>query len=226
MAPAEREHDLRGLEEWQECRLTIGRFDGLLADTRKYGFTLVTVLLTANALVVSSNNAVDRPAAAVVVMALLFALFMLDNYYWDIVRGAVSRAKDLENENNPKGITKLTGVISERVANSHATELILAVYLVFVLVAMGTGLTAGLAPAASGASTASAAPAAPAAPWGLVLVVLVAVAELVTMGAVFLIVQYDAPPAKRFLGTKFGTRVGKMLQVKRVHLPDPPDVPA
>ena len=69
------------LEEWKECRATIARFDGYLSDMRKYGFTLVTILLTANALVTTGNTPADRPAASIVVMALVFALFMLDNYY-------------------------------------------------------------------------------------------------------------------------------------------------
>ena len=43
--------DVTLAEEWLECRVTIGRFDGYLADIRKYGFTLVTLLLTASALV-------------------------------------------------------------------------------------------------------------------------------------------------------------------------------
>lgn len=215
-------HELNDLDEWKECRVTIARFDGFLADTRKYGFTLVTVLLTANALVVSSNNAVDRPAASIVVMALLFALFMLDNYYLDVVRGAVSRARELEKLNNERQVPKLTGAISVRVADSHATVLILAVYLVFVFVAMGTGLTAGL-PAAPAASSASSAPTAPAAPWGLFLVVVVAACELVAMGCVFLKVQPDAPPSKTFLNKSFGQWVGRLLRI-----PDnsPPDVPA
>jgi hypothetical protein len=205
MTPPEKERDPEALDEWKECRATIARFDGILADTRKYGFTLVTVLLTANALVVSSNNTVDRPAASIIVMALLFALFMLDNYYWDLVRGAVGRAIELEKQNDEKVSIKITGKISERVAQSHATVLILIVYSVFVLVAMGTGLTAG--PGST-----------PATPWGQYLVVLVAAGELLTMAAVFLIVQPDAPTARVFLKTPFGKRVKSLLRI-----PDNPD---
>ena len=77
------------LHEWQECRLTIGRFDGYLADTRKYGFTLVTVLLTANALVTTANAAVDRPAASIVVMVLLLALFVQKHIVRGLTLGAM-----------------------------------------------------------------------------------------------------------------------------------------
>ena len=36
------------LTEWKKCRATIGRLDGTIADLRKYGFSLVTVLITAS----------------------------------------------------------------------------------------------------------------------------------------------------------------------------------
>ena len=36
---------------WGECRALIGRLDTILSDLRKYGFTLVTGLFTASALV-------------------------------------------------------------------------------------------------------------------------------------------------------------------------------
>jgi hypothetical protein len=181
----------QALNEWQECRTTIGRFDDSLADTRKYGFTLVTVLLTANALIVDKNIAVDRPAASIVVMVLLFALFMLDNYYWDLVRGAVGRAKELEEKGLNGQAFQLTGAISTRVRITHATGLILGVYALFVVVAWGIGITAWFA-------------AKPDAPSGLYLLFVVAAVELVAMGAVFVIVQPDAPPSKIFYATGVG----------------------
>jgi hypothetical protein len=173
------------INEWQECRTTTARFDEYLADTRKYGFTLVTVLLTANALVVDKNTAVDRPAASIVIMALLLALFMLDNYYWVLVRAAVDRSKNLE-KNELKGFhTQLSTSIGQQVKLTHATDLILAVYVVFVLVAAGIGLTAGIA---SGTNSSS----------GTAVVVAVGVGELAAMGLIFLKVQPTAPPSKWF----------------------------
>ena len=34
--------------EWKECRSSIGRFDEAITSIRKYGFTLVTALLSAD----------------------------------------------------------------------------------------------------------------------------------------------------------------------------------
>lgn len=70
--------DVEPAAEWLECRVTVGRFDGYLADARKYGFTLVTALLKASAPITPSNAAVDRPAAGIVILLLLLALFMID----------------------------------------------------------------------------------------------------------------------------------------------------
>jgi hypothetical protein len=194
--------DTTDLQEWQECRTTTARFDGYLADIRKYGFTLFTALLTANALIVDKNTAVDRPAASIVVMVLVFALFMLDNYYWVVLRAAVERSRQLE-KNELKGFgTQLSTVIGSRVAEAHATDLILAVYVLFVLVAAGIGLTAGLA---SGQPSQS----------GNVLVISVAAVGLLAMGAVFLKAQPKAPPANWFLGTPPGKVVDRWLNPHR-----------
>ena len=181
------------IDEWQECRATTARFDGYLSDTRKYGFTLVTILLTANALVVDKNTAVDRPAASIVVMVLVFALFLLDNYYWVVLRAAVDRSKQLE-QNQLKGVgTQLSAWIGKQVKDTHATDLILGLYALFVLVAAGIGLTAGLA---SGANAAA----------GNALVFTVAGVQLVAMGYIFLRVQPHAPPAAWFLEHVLGQK--------------------
>jgi hypothetical protein len=161
------------LDEWQESRVTVARFDGYLADTRKYGFTLVTLLLTANALITTGQNtAVDRPAASIVVMALLLALFMLDNYYWDLVRAAVQRATDLE-----KGAhAQLSSALTKAADRSHLTEVILAVYVVFVFVAVFIAVTGIWA-------------AHPLAGWGYLLILVAAAIELVAMLVVYFVVQ-------------------------------------
>lgn len=115
--------------EWLECRVTVGRFDGYLADIRKYGFTLVTLLLTASALVTPANSAVDRPAAAIVILLLLLALFMLDMYYWVMLKAAVARAFCLEGATN-----RISGVLKTQAQKSLATEVVIVFYGLFVLV--------------------------------------------------------------------------------------------
>jgi hypothetical protein len=181
------------LHEWQESRLTVARFDGNLADTRKYGFTLVTLLLTANALITTGQNtAVDRPAASIVVMALLLALFMLDNYYWDLLKAAVKRAEWLEKESGALLSSELTA--SARKGN--LTEVILIMYGLFVLVAFSIALTAVWA-------------AKPLAAWGYLVLFVAMVIELCFMFTVYAVVQRPAKqrwlwkPIDRFLKRMF-----------------------
>lgn len=118
--------------EWQECRQTISRFDGILSDTRKYGFTLVTGLLTANALVTTSNPVVDRTAASIVVMALLLVLYLLESYYNDLLVATASRAIALEGDHD-----HISGRLSVVARRQQVTVLVQAVYVLFVIVSGG-----------------------------------------------------------------------------------------
>jgi len=129
---------IHDLPEWQECRTTIGRFDIILADLRKYGFTLVTVLLVANALIPTPTNAVvNRVVAAIVVMLMLLVLFMIDNFYWALLLAAVKKAMELETPGD-----HLTGRLSVKAQAAHATALVLAVYAMYVLITAGIAFAA------------------------------------------------------------------------------------
>lgn len=162
------------LQEWQECRQTIARFDGILADTRKYGFTLVTILLTANALVTSANPVIDRVAASTVVMALLLTLFLMDNYYWVLLRATVARADAIEATG-----THISGVVGTVGRKAHASGLVLALYGLFVLIAGGIALVTVV--------TAN-----PVAIWGVVVVIGFVVVELASMAAVHVMVERES----------------------------------
>jgi len=153
--------------------VTVGRFDGYLAETRKYGFTLITVLLTANALITTSNRAVDRPAASIVIMVLLLALFMIDNFYWVMLKAAVKRAKDLEASHD-----QISWQLSFTANKSHATDVVLTFYGLFVLVAAGIPIVALLA-------------AKPVAVGGLIAVFVAMLIELLAMATVYLLVEHS-----------------------------------
>src|ERR1700720_3379176 len=93
--------DLFDLKEWQQCRDTVGRLDSTLADLRKYGFTLVTGLMTAGALLAGKANdpTLDAPSKAAVtvgLMVLVTALFGIDRPFSVIQSGVVQRAMDIE----------------------------------------------------------------------------------------------------------------------------------
>jgi len=164
-------------DEWKECRQTISRFDGILSDTRKYGFTLVTVLLTANALVTTANPVVDRTAASIVVMALLLVLYLIESYYNDLLVETASRAIALEGDHD-----HISGRLSTLATRQQVKILIQAVYVLFVIVA--------------GAIAAASVVTASQSPWGG-LIALVAAAFIV-LGAMLVVHQASiSGPAMR-----------------------------
>lgn len=113
--------------------MSIGRFDSIIADTRKFGFTLATGLLTANALVGGSGHATASTVGAVVVEALVFALYLLDRYYWVLLREAVNRATYLEVNKLPQ--LHLTRLLSDISQATLADVAALAVYVAFLIAA-------------------------------------------------------------------------------------------
>ncbi len=143
--------DVDGLayREWCECRLTIGRLDSILADLRKYGFTLITGLLTASAFLGAGTNRPDAGVAAfIAVMVLVAALFSVDTYYTATLSGALERALDLEAQSPSEiGLTRITS------RNCQAAGVIwvtLGLYVALMLVALALGLvTASTAKEAS-----------------------------------------------------------------------------
>jgi hypothetical protein len=114
----------------------MGRFDTILADTRKYGFTLVTLLLTANALITTANPVADRVAAAGVVIVLLLVLFLMDRFWWVLLYEASMRARQLEPSLGI-AITHELGTAAYRTHNTLAATL---VYGIFVVVAGAVAL--------------------------------------------------------------------------------------
>jgi hypothetical protein len=89
------------LEEWKECRSSIDRFDTIIVDLRKYGFTLITGMLTADAFLFISLPEVSisgQIGISIMMMILVFALFVVDRYHEVFLLGAVERAIKLEND--------------------------------------------------------------------------------------------------------------------------------
>jgi hypothetical protein len=124
------------LAEWTECRNTAGRMDSILADIRKYGFSLVTILLTANALITPTNPVADRVAASTVVIVLLLVLFLMDRYWFTLLLAAVARASELE--------VGLKIFVSRRLGDysqkKHNTQVASGIYAIFVLLAAAVAL--------------------------------------------------------------------------------------
>ena len=141
--------DLR-IKDWSECRTTIDRFDRLLEDLRKFGFSLVTGILTASALLAHSAPSPTAIGAAFAAsMVLIAALFFLDTYYQVLLSGAVERALDIEVLTNPQ--MRTTRTIGTNYEDTKAVWLILFLYLAFLIAALFLGLVSTI-PAGFGAA--------------------------------------------------------------------------
>ncbi len=101
------------LEEWREARRSIGRFDEYLLNLRRYGFTLATILIGADAYlsITQEGFAWGKAGAAVAIMLLIFALFLLDHHVKTLQSVALYRAAELE---------KLLGLVPESTGEGSA----------------------------------------------------------------------------------------------------------
>lgn len=84
-------------EEWKMCRSTTDKFDATLLDLRKYGFTIITGLITAGAFLgFSQPTKVIQLGVIIVSMVLVVILYWLDIYYMNLLFGSVFRTRFLE----------------------------------------------------------------------------------------------------------------------------------
>jgi hypothetical protein len=138
---------LHDLEEWKECRSTIARLDGILADLRKYSFSLVTVLITATGFFITKADQISLPAVSIGIMVLITALFAVDRYYTLLLNGAVERALNLEGPDLEEDLERdsLTQILSVYAVDSLSVFVAPALYLglmaATLILASGTGNT-------------------------------------------------------------------------------------
>jgi hypothetical protein len=125
-------------EEWKICRETADKFDGILVDLRKYGFSILTGLTTAGSFLGFSTPAAHIQIGVIIVtMALIMVLYWLDIYYQSLLFGASFRARFLE-------IYRLNRAMSVYIAAfygaSHTGRILHFLYIGFLLGLVTLGL--------------------------------------------------------------------------------------
>lgn len=84
-------------EEWKSCLSATDKFDKILVDLRKYGFTLLTGLTTGGSFLGFSDPAQTLQIGVIIVtMILVDILYWVDVYYQNLLYGAVMRTRFLE----------------------------------------------------------------------------------------------------------------------------------
>ena len=88
------------LKEWEECQKSLTKFDDIILNIRKYGFTFITILLSADGFLYSRVDLQIEEKFGIyfALMVLIIGLFRIDRYHEIFLRGAVERAMVLEDE--------------------------------------------------------------------------------------------------------------------------------
>lgn len=125
------------MKEWETARAVLAGFDTHLHDLRRYGFSLITALLAANAVIFQTKifdiELTDYVKLAVlgVTLLLIFTLSMIDHNYRVFLRAAATRARILERNLN----LDLTEVIEQRYKIGR-----LDIFFTFIYVAFTCGI--------------------------------------------------------------------------------------
>jgi hypothetical protein len=84
-------------EEWKVAMETTKDYDAILFDLRKYGFSILTGLITAGSFLGSSTSTqILQIGVIIVTMILVVILYWLDAYYSSLISGPILRARFLE----------------------------------------------------------------------------------------------------------------------------------
>jgi hypothetical protein len=120
------------LEEWKQARHVLEFFDDKLHDLRKYGFGLVTALLTAEGILIPKTGD-DVPvqikfAVFFVTLLLILAVHLIDHNYRVYQRAANMRARVLERNLN----LELSDTITDRYRSSVINLRVWSLYVIFI----------------------------------------------------------------------------------------------
>ena len=119
--------------EWSKARDVIEKFDDRRQDLRKYGFTFIAGLLTAQALLGNSLPGFVKLAVILVSLILIIGLRLTEKDYELFQKAAALRAGILENQLN----LELTKTISIVYRNDSMWDYVDVLYAYFLV---GTGL--------------------------------------------------------------------------------------
>jgi hypothetical protein len=122
-------------DEWKECRATIGRFDTILVDLRKVGFSFVTAIVSGATFffVQDPTKHVSESAKFATfsfILVLVLVLYVVDRIHQVWLQDAVTRAQTLENLFG----YELTKSLSKSVSQTQAIGVGIVIYLVLIAI--------------------------------------------------------------------------------------------
>jgi len=126
------------LEEWKKCRDVLKEFDERIHDLRKYGFSFLTALLTAESFLIPGylNGSADKIlpdsiklAVLGVTLLLIIALRLIERNYQLFIKCAAQRSRIIERSIN----FELTEIITQRHRAENIKKYELRIYYAFTL---------------------------------------------------------------------------------------------
>lgn len=121
------------LDEWKQARGVLQFFDDKLHDLRKYGFSFVTALLTAEGILIPMKEVIVSAqikfAVFGVTLLLILALHFIDKNYRVYQRATNMRALVLEKKLN----LELSETITDRYKAEHINLIVIGLYLLLTV---------------------------------------------------------------------------------------------
>jgi len=140
------------LEEWKEARKSIDRFDNISIELRKYGFSIITLILSTSSIVFDATkiqNPLPLMIVPIAIAILTLSVFLADSYYQVMLLATVLHARQLENTHK-EGLNKegkgqiyyglnLTNVVVDITQKTRAPFYVFIIYILFLAISILLG---------------------------------------------------------------------------------------
>lgn len=140
-------------DEWKEARGTIDRFDKLSVDIRKYGFSMIALIISSSTIIFDAaevENPLPLVIVPIVVGILTLGIYLADSYYQILLLSSILHGRQLENVHKEilcNRVKKqiyfgwnLTNYIEDRVQKSRAYLYTILIYELFLLISFLMGI--------------------------------------------------------------------------------------
>jgi hypoxanthine phosphoribosyltransferase len=140
-------------DEWKEARATIDRFDKLSVDIRKYGFSMIALIISSSTIIFDAaqiKNPIPITIVPLVVAILILGVYLADSYYQVLLLSTILHSRQLENVHKEilshriKQQTyfgwNLTNYIEDKVQKSRAYLYTILIYVLFLIISFVMGL--------------------------------------------------------------------------------------
>ncbi|UCH58244.1 MAG: hypothetical protein JSV61_08435 [Anaerolineales bacterium] len=140
-------------DEWKESRKTIDRFDKLSVDIRKYGFSVIALIISSSTIIFDAaevNNPLPLTIVPMVIGILTLGIYLADSYYQVLLLSSILHCRQLENVHKEilsDRIKKqmyfgwnLANFIEDKVQKSRAYLYTILIYVLFLLISFLMGL--------------------------------------------------------------------------------------